>query len=86
MGQMAAVGQIHAQYGVAGLDERKVDRHVGLCAGVGLYVDMLRAKKLVGPVDGQVFHLIHALAAAVVALAGITLGVFVGQNRRPWRP
>ena len=81
VGQMAAVGQVHAQHRVAGLDKRKINRHVGLRARVRLYVGVLRAEELFRPLNGQVFHLVHALAAAIVALAGITLGVFIGENR-----
>ncbi len=73
--------QVHAQHRVAGLDKRKINRHVGLRTRVRLYVGVLRAEELFRPLNGQVFHLVHALAAAIVALAGITLGVFIGENR-----
>ena len=78
---MAAVSQVHAEHRVAGLDKRKINRHVGLRARVRLYVGVLRAEELFRPLNGQIFHLVHALAAAIVALAGITLGVFIGENR-----
>ena len=77
--QMAAVGEVHAQNGVAGLEQAKVDRQVGLCAGMGLHVGVLRAEQLAGALTGQVLHDVHVLAAAVVALAGVALGVFIGQ-------
>ena len=63
------------------LEKGKINGKVSLRARMRLYIDMLRAKKLFCPLNGQGFHFIHALAAAVVALAGITLGIFVGQNR-----
>ena len=77
---MAALGQIHAHDGVAQVQQRKVDGQVGLCAGVGLHVGILGTKQLAGAVDGDLLHLIHKLAAAVVAVAGVTLGVLVGQH------
>ena len=32
VGQVSAVGQVHAKDGVAGLQKGEIDRHVGLCA------------------------------------------------------
>ena len=79
VGQVTAVGQVHAQDGVMGLEQGDVHRHVGIGAGVGLDVGVLRAKKLLGPLDGQILDLVHILAAAVVAGGGIALGIFVGE-------
>ena len=76
---MAAVAQVHAQDGVAGLEQGQVHRHIGLGAGVGLHIGMLRAKEFDGPLNGQVLDLVHILAAAIVSGAGIALGVFIGQ-------
>jgi hypothetical protein len=39
------------------------------------------AEQLLDAVDGQLLGHVHVLAAAVVALAGVALGVFVGQLR-----
>ena len=78
---MPAVGQVHAQHRITGLKQRKIHRHVGLRAGVGLHVGMLCTKQLFGPLNGQILHLVNVLAAAVIALAGIALGVFIGQDR-----
>ena len=41
---------------------------------------MLGAEDLFGPVSGQVFGHVDELAAAVVAMARIALGVFIGQH------
>jgi hypothetical protein len=41
---------------------------------------MLGAEKLFRPVTGKVLDDIGKLAAAVVALAGISLGIFVGEH------
>ena len=81
VGQMPAVGQVHAEHRIARLTDREIDRHVRLGAGMGLDVGMLGAEKLLGAVDRQLFGHIDELAAAVIALPGISLGVFVGQNR-----
>ena len=78
---MPAVGQVHAQHRVSGLNQSEIHREVGLGAGMGLDVGVFRAEQLFGPLDGEGFHLVHALAAAVIALAGITFGVFIGENR-----
>ena len=47
---------------------------------MGLYVGVVSAEELAGAVPGDVLHHVHALAAAVVALAGIALGVLVGEH------
>ena len=80
VGQVAAVVQAHAHDGVAVLAEGLIDGEVGLGAGVGLHVGVARAEELLGPLDGDVLHHVHALAAAVVALAGVAFGVFVGEH------
>ena len=80
VGQMAAVVQAHAQHRVAGLQQGKIDAHVGLGAAVGLHVGMVGAVERLGPFDGDPLHLVHVHAAAVVALSGVALGVFVGQR------
>ena len=70
-------GQFHAHDGVAGLQQGEIDGHVGLGAAVGLDVGVLGAEKLFGAVDGQGFHHVHVLAAAVVAATGVALGILV---------
>ena len=81
VGQVAAVGKAHAQHGVARLEQREIDREVRLRASVGLHVRVLRAEELLGALDGDVFHLVDVLAAAVIPLGGVALGVLVGEHR-----
>ena len=50
--QVAAVRQVHAEHGVARLQQREVDRHVRLRAGVRLHVGVLGAEQLLGARDG----------------------------------
>ena len=45
-----------------------------------LHIDPIRTEQLLGPLDGQCLGHIHKLAATVVALARVALGVFVGQH------
>ena len=80
VGQVAALGQIHAHDGIAHIQQRKVNGQVGLGAGMGLHVGVFGAEQLAGAVNGQLFHLVHILAAAVVAVTGVAFGVFVGQH------
>ena len=47
---------------------------------MGLHVGPLGSEELLGALDGEVLGLIDHLAAAVVALRGISLGIFVGQT------
>ena len=78
VGQVTAVGQAHAHDSIAGLEQRKVDRHVGLRARVGLHVDVLRAKERLSAIPGQILHHVHVFAAAVVAVSRVAFGRFVG--------
>ena len=79
--QMAAVREVHTHDRVAGVEHRKVDRHVRLRAGMRLDVGMLCAKELLRAVAGQILHDVHILASAVIALARIALRIFIGQVR-----
>ena len=79
--EVAAVVELHAEDAVARLEEGVVDGVVGLRAGVRLHVGVLGAEQLLGAVDGQLLRDVDELAAAVVALARVALGVLVGQDR-----
>ncbi|MNH16317.1 hypothetical protein D3C79_759540 [compost metagenome] len=79
VGQVAAVGQAHAEDGVTGLQQGQVDSAVGRRAGVRLDVGVVGTEQLLGALDGQGFYLVHVLAATVVALARVAFGVLVGQ-------
>ena len=81
VGEVAAMRQVQAENGIARLQHGRVGFHVGLRSGVRLHVGMLGAEKLLGAVARQVLDHIGELAAAVVALAGIAFGVFVGEHR-----
>jgi hypothetical protein len=47
---------------------------------VRLHVGEAAAEQPLGALDGQPLHLVHVLAAAVVAVARIALGVLVGEH------
>ena len=81
VGEVAAVAEIHAEHLVARLQHGGVDGEVGLRAGMRLHVGVLGAEQLLGALDGERFRDVDELAAAVVALAGISLGILVGQDR-----
>ena len=80
MGEMTAVRQAHAEDGVARLEQRVVDRGVGLRSGMGLDVGVGRAEQLLGAFDGERLGDVDELAATVIALARITLRVLVGEH------
>ena len=81
VGQVAAGGEVEAHEGVAGLQQRQEHRLVRLAAGVRLHVGEVAAEQLLGALDRERLGDVDELAAAVVALARIALGVFVGQHR-----
>src|SRR5690606_13715916 len=78
--EVAAEGERERENRVARPRHREVRGHVGLRARVGLDVGVLAAEELLRPLDGEALHLVHHLAAAVVAAAGIALGVLVGED------
>ena len=47
---------------------------------MGLNIDAIRTKQLLGTPDCDIFNNINILAAAVIALARIALCIFVGQH------
>jgi hypothetical protein len=81
VGQVAAFGQAHAHDGVAGLQEGQEDGFIGRGTAVRLHVGAIGAEDLLDAVDGELLGDVHVLAAAVIALAGVAFGVFVGQLR-----
>src|SRR6185312_12951759 len=81
VGEVAAVGEVEAEDGVAGLEGGEEDGHVGLGAGVRLDVGVFGAEQFLDAVNGHALGHVHEFAAAIVALAGIPLGVLVGEAR-----
>ena len=72
--------EVEAKDGIARLQQRHVRGRVGLRAGVRLHVRVLCAEKLFRAVAGEVLDHVGEFAPAVVALAGIALGVLVGED------
>ena len=81
VGQMAAVVEREPEHAVAGLQDGEVHRHVRLRARVRLHVGVLGAEQLGRAVARDLLDLVDDLAAAVVALARIPLGVLVRRHR-----
>ena len=81
VGEVTAVGQLEPHERVAWVKQGHVDGGVGLSTRVGLDVGVLGAEQLLGAVDRQLLGDVDVLAAPVVALPRISLGVLVGQNR-----
>ena len=81
VGQVAAGGEAHAQDRVARLQQRQQHRLVRLRAGMRLHVGEFAGEQPLRPVDRELLGDIDIDAAAVIAPAGVALGVFVGQDR-----
>ena len=67
---MAAVGEAHAEDGVAGFKDGSVHGLVGLGSRNGVDVGVFRTKEFFDAVDCQLFDDVNVFAAAVVAFAG----------------
>src|SRR5215218_4977166 len=79
--QVPAVREVHREDLLARFEQGRVRRLVGLAARVRLHVDVLGPEELLRPVYGELFDYVHELAAAVVPLARVALGVLVGHHR-----
>ena len=79
--QVAAVVEREAEHAVARLQHGEVDGHVRLRAGMRLHVRVLCAEQLGRATARELLDLVDDLAAAVVALARIPLGVLVRRDR-----
>ena len=62
------------------LDRREKNRHVRLGTAVRLNIGVLRTEKLFRSVDRRLLGDIRKLAAAVITLARIALGILVRKN------
>ena len=78
---MAAITQIHAHHGIAGLEDGEIHRLVSLRARVRLHVGIFGAEQLFNAIYGDFLNLVDKLATAIEALARITLGILVGKLR-----
>ncbi len=84
VGEVAAMGEVEAEEGVAGFEQCEEDRAVGLGARVRLDVYAERAafdgEELAGTLAGDVLGNVDELAAPVVAPTGQAFGVLVGER------
>ena len=81
VGQVATRVEIQPHEGIAGFQQRQEHRLVHLRARIGLNIGEFTAEQFLGALDRQGFGDVDELAAAVIAFAGIALGIFVGQHR-----
>ena len=79
MREVAAMGEVETHECVAGFHASHEHGHVGLSAGVRLHVGIFSPEELFDTVAAEVFHDVDYFATAVVAVAGIAFGVFVGE-------
>ena len=73
--------EVQAHESVAGIEQRQEHGLVHLAAGIGLDIGEAGAEQLLGALDRQGLDHIDKFAAAIIALAGIAFGIFVGQDR-----
>ena len=78
--QMSAVIQIHTHNGISRIQDGKLNRHVGLCTGVGLYIGIITAKQLLRTFNGKVLNLVHTFTSAVISFGRIAFRILVGKH------
>ena len=79
--EMSAMRQIQAKNRVARLQNGRIGFHVRLRSRMGLNIGVLGSEQLLRPVARQVLDHIGKLAATVITLAGISLGILVRKYR-----
>ena len=77
--KVTSVREVETHKLVARLEHSHENSHISLCSRVGLYISPLSAKNLLEALDSDGFCLIDYLAAAIVAVTGIALGILVGK-------
>lgn len=80
VGQVTAVRELEAEDRVAGRRDGVQDGRVRGRTRVRLHVGVLGTEERLGTVDGELLGDVDVLAAAVVALARVALGVLVGED------
>ena len=71
--------EVKTHEAVAGLQHGQQHGSVSLCTRVRLNVGILCTEQLADAVDSQLLYLVNHLASAIIAVARITLGVFIGK-------
>ena len=84
VGQMPAVSKRQSHESITGLENRKEHGRVSLRTRMRLHINRhfntgWLAKELLGSFNGKTFNFVNKFAAAVVALARIAFGIFVGE-------
>ena len=80
MGEMAALREVQPHKSVTGIEDRHLHCEVGLGAGMGLHIGPAGSVESFETIDCELLDFVYHLAAAIVALAGIAFGVFVGAD------
>ena len=80
VGEVTTMGEVEAHEGVARAENGHLDCEIGLGAAVGLDIGVFGIVDLLQAVDGRLLDLVYDFAAAVVAVAGVALGVFIGAD------
>ena len=75
--EVPAIRQIHGQNFIAWAQNRQVNRGICLAARVWLHVGVVSSEQYFGAFNRELFNDVDLFAAAVVAFAGVALGVFV---------
>jgi len=78
--EVSAVREAQTHDGVARLNRRQINRHVGGAAGMRLNIGMFGSKNLFGAFDREGFHDVDFFTTAVIPFAGVTFGIFVGED------
>ena len=78
---MSSLIEVKPQESISGLQHGEQNGCIGLRTRVGLHVGVFGTEKFLYSFDCKGFHLVNNLAASVITVSGISLGVFVSKIR-----
>ncbi len=85
MSEVTTLVETHSENGVAGVQQRFVDRDVGIRATVGLHVGVIRAEEGGEASSSEVFYFVDNVVTAVVATSRDSPRSTYSSVLIPWR-
>ncbi len=78
---MSSVGQVKPHESITRFQAGEENSHIGLGSGMGLNVGEFCTVEFTQTLNGQIFHLIHHLATAVITGCRISFSIFICKAR-----
>ena len=80
MGEVTTVVEAQTKNGVSMIQKTQIYCHICTCPRVWLHVGVVGTEKLLDAFNGNALNIVNNGVTAVIALAGVTLAVLVGEQ------